>query len=128
MIPGVLMMLGAGLAATPIAALATSGAAPEEAGLLSGLINTSRTMGGSLGLAAMSTVAAGHAHGATTPEALTDGYAAAFRISTVVLLGGAVLMAVWLPGKARPGKIPAGQCEGSAAEQGAEGLAGRPVE
>ncbi|MGC0332304.1 EmrB/QacA subfamily drug resistance transporter [Streptomyces sp. SAI-170] len=128
MIPGVLMMLGAGLAATPIAALATSGAAPEEAGLLSGLINTSRTMGGSLGLAAMSTVAAGHAHGAATPEALTDGYAAAFRVSTAVLLGGAVLMAVWLPGKTRPGKSPAGQGEGSAAEQGAEGLAGRPVE
>ena len=58
MFPGILMMLGAGLAATPLAALATSGAAPGEAGLVSGLVNTSRTMGGSLGLAVMSTIAA----------------------------------------------------------------------
>lgn len=45
MCPGILMMLGAGLATTPLAALATSGAAPGEAGLVSGLVNTSRTMG-----------------------------------------------------------------------------------
>ncbi|KUN85971.1 MFS transporter [Streptomyces bungoensis] len=97
MLPGVLMMLGAGLAGTPLAALATSGAAPGEAGLVSGLINTSRTMGGSLGLAVMSTVAAaatGSGHG---PEALTDGYALAFRTSAALLVGGAVLMLVWLP-------------------------------
>ncbi|WP_411041549.1 MFS transporter [Streptomyces collinus] len=97
MIPGMLMMLGAGLAGTPLAALATSGAAPGEAGLVSGLINTSRTMGGSLGLAVMSTVAAagtGSGHG---PDALTDGYALAFRTSAALLLGGALLMLVWLP-------------------------------
>lgn len=97
MIPGMLMMLGAGLAGTPLAALATSGAAPGEAGLVSGLINTSRTMGGSLGLAVMSTVAAagtGSGHG---PGALTDGYALAFRTSAALLLGGALLMLVWLP-------------------------------
>jgi hypothetical protein len=58
MFPGILMMLGAGLAGTPLAALATSGAAPGDAGLVSGLVNTSRTMGGSLGLAVMSTIAA----------------------------------------------------------------------
>ncbi|MEU8028966.1 MFS transporter [Streptomyces sp. NPDC049099] len=99
MIPGILMMLGAGLAGTPLASLATSGAAPGEAGVVSGLINTSRTMGGSLGLAVMSTVAAagtGSGHG---PRALTDGYALAFRASTAVLLGAAVLMLLWLPRK-----------------------------
>ncbi|MEW2248649.1 MULTISPECIES: MFS transporter [unclassified Streptomyces] len=97
MIPGVLMMLGAGLAATPLASLATSGAAPGEAGLVSGLINTSRTMGGSLGLAVMSTIAATRTGGEDTPAALTDGYALVFRISTAVLLAGAVLMLTWLP-------------------------------
>jgi predicted MFS family arabinose efflux permease len=97
MFPGILMMLGAGLMATPLAALATSGAAPGEAGLVSGLINTSRTMGGSLGLAVMSTIAAARTGGSVTPAALTEGYALAFRVGTVVLLAGLVLMLAWLP-------------------------------
>ncbi|GAA4048975.1 MFS transporter [Streptomyces shaanxiensis] len=103
MMPGILMMLGAGLAATPLAALAMSGARPGEAGLVSGLVNTSRTMGGSLGLAVMSTIAAARsaASGAEgTPGALTEGYALVFRTSAVVLLAGAVLMLVWLPRRA----------------------------
>ncbi|MFJ7072904.1 MFS transporter [Streptomyces sp. NPDC098781] len=97
MVPGVLMMLGAGLAATPLAALATSGARAGDAGLVSGLVNTSRTMGGSLGLAVMSTLAAARSGGSATPEALTDGYALVFRTSTVVLVVGVALMVVWLP-------------------------------
>ncbi|MFF9812464.1 MFS transporter [Streptomyces sp. NPDC014006] len=97
MIPGVLMMLGGGMAITPLAALATSGTAPGEAGLVSGLINTSRTMGGSLGLAVMSTVAAARTGDESTPQALTDGYALVFRASTAVLLAAAVLMLLWLP-------------------------------
>ncbi|WP_194858983.1 DHA2 family efflux MFS transporter permease subunit [Streptomyces sp. SUK 48] len=97
MFPGILMMLGGGLAMTPLAALATSGAAPGEAGVVSGLVNTSRTMGGSLGLAVMSTIAATGTGTGTGPQALTDGYALAFRASTAVLLGGALLMALWLP-------------------------------
>jgi hypothetical protein len=95
--PGVLMMLGAGLAATPLAALATSGAEPGDAGLVSGLINTSRTMGGSLGLAVMSTIAASRTGGRGSAEALTEGYAQAFRTSGCLLLVGAVLMLAWLP-------------------------------
>ncbi|PZG97753.1 MFS transporter [Streptomyces sp. NTH33] len=101
MVPGILMMLGAGLAATPLAALATSGAAPEDAGLVSGLVNTSRTMGGSLGLAIMATIAAARTAGRTTPVGLTEGYALVFRTSTAMLLGGALLMLVWLPRSAR---------------------------
>ncbi|MEU5751736.1 MFS transporter [Streptomyces sp. NPDC047853] len=98
MIPGVLMMLGAGLAATPLASLAVSGAAAGDAGLVSGLINTSRTMGGSLGLAVMSTIAASRAGGEHAgPVALTEGYALVFRTATVVLVAGAALMWAWLP-------------------------------
>nr|WP_030932117.1 MFS transporter [Streptomyces sp. NRRL S-646] len=97
MFPGILMMLGAGLTATPLAALATSGAAPGEAGLVSGLVNTSRTMGGSLGLAVMSTIAATRTADSGAPGALTEGYALVFRTGTGVLLAGAVLMLVWLP-------------------------------
>ncbi|WP_413756972.1 MFS transporter [Streptomyces sp. MMBL 11-3] len=98
MLPGVLMMLGAGLSATPLAAVATSGARPEDAGLVSGLVNTSRTMGGSLGLSVMATIAAARSGGEASAEALTEGYALVFRTGCLVLLGGAVLMRVWLPG------------------------------
>ncbi|MCM1941537.1 MFS transporter [Streptomyces sp. G3] len=98
MIPGVLMMLGAGLTATPLASLAISGAAPGDAGLVSGLINTSRTMGGSLGLAVMSTIAAARSGGEhADPAALTDGYALVFRTATAILVVAAVLMWAWLP-------------------------------
>ncbi|MER6676069.1 MFS transporter [Streptomyces sp. NPDC000983] len=99
LIPGVLMMFGAGLTTTPLASLAISGAPPQEAGLVAGLVNTSRTMGGSLGLAVMSTLAASrteHTAG-TRAHALTEGYALVFRAGTAVLLAGALLMLVWLP-------------------------------
>ncbi|MFD4412879.1 MFS transporter [Streptomyces sp. NPDC058251] len=99
MFPGILMMAGAGLAATPLAALATSGAAPGDAGLVSGLVNTSRVMGGSLGLAIMSTIAAARTGSGSSAAAMTAGYALAFRTSGVLLLVGAVLMLVWLPKK-----------------------------
>lgn len=95
--PGILMMLGIGLLTTPLATLATSSAAPGDAGLVSGLVNTSRTMGGALGLAVLSTVAVARTGGATSPEALTEGYALAFRTATGVLVAAAVLMLLWLP-------------------------------
>ncbi|WP_405391167.1 MFS transporter [Streptomyces sp. NBC_01102] len=100
-LPGILMMAGAGLASTPLATLATSGAAPGDAGLVSGLVNTSRTMGGALGLSVLSTVAAARTGGSTGAAELTAGYALAFRTATVVLLGAAVLMLLWLPGRTR---------------------------
>ncbi|MER5277554.1 MFS transporter [Streptomyces sp. NPDC002809] len=96
-LPGILMMAGTGLAATPLATLATSGAAPGEAGLVSGLVNTSRTMGGALGLAVLSTVAAARTAGSTDAVELTAGYGLAFRTAGGVLLGGVLLMVFWLP-------------------------------
>lgn len=54
-------------------------------------------MGGALGLAVLSTVAAARTAGGTGPEELTAGFALAFRTSGAVLLGGLLLMALWLP-------------------------------
>ncbi|MEU5684645.1 MFS transporter [Streptomyces venezuelae] len=99
LLPGLVMMFGAGLATTPLASLATSGAEPGDAGLVSGLVNTSRTMGGALGLAVLSTVAAARMNGSTSPQALTDGYAMAFRTSAFILLAGVAVLLVWMPGR-----------------------------
>jgi EmrB/QacA subfamily drug resistance transporter len=97
MLPGMMMMAGAGLAMTPLASLATSGAAPDDAGLVSGLVNTSRTLGGALGLSVLSSVAASRTGASTTAEALTAGYALAFRWGGFFLLGGVVLLLLWMP-------------------------------
>ncbi|MFG2426871.1 MFS transporter [Streptomyces sp. NPDC048590] len=114
-LPGILMMAGSGLASTPLATLATSGAAPGDAGLVSGLVNTSRTMGGAMGLAVLSTVAAARTAGSSEAVEITAGYALAFRTSALVLVAGALMMLLWLPGRtdgtsrllgARAGGVP----------------------
>ncbi|NRQ33408.1 MFS transporter [Nonomuraea sp. NN258] len=83
-LPGVLITGGMGLIAPPLATAATSGAAPGEAGLVSGVLNTSRQVGGSLGLAALTTLAASH----TGPQ--TAGYALAFWVCAGVAVAGAI--------------------------------------
>ncbi|MFF7436570.1 DHA2 family efflux MFS transporter permease subunit [Streptomyces sp. NPDC008122] len=99
--PGILMMGGIGLATTPLSTLATSSAAPGDAGLVSGLVNTSRTMGGALGIATLTTIATAVTGPTATPTGLTTGYAAAFRVSTAILVGAALVMLLWLPKRAR---------------------------
>ncbi|GAA2087398.1 MFS transporter [Streptomyces albiaxialis] len=95
--PGIVMALGAGLAATPLASIATAGAEPGDAGLVSGLFNTARTMGGALGLAVLSTAAASRIAGEETPEALAAGYARAFQVGAGVLAVCVLFMLVALP-------------------------------
>ncbi|WP_019357841.1 MFS transporter [Streptomyces sp. AA1529] len=95
--PGVLMALGAGLAATPLATIATATDDPGEAGLLSGLFGTGRTMGGALGLAVLSTVAAARTDGRHDPASLAAGYGSAFRAGAVLLGACVLFMLVALP-------------------------------
>ncbi|WP_078875134.1 MFS transporter [Streptomyces sp. NRRL F-5053] len=109
--PGVLMALGAGFAATALATVATSAGGPQEAGLLSGLFGTGRTMGGALGLAVLSTVAAARTAG-PGPAALATGYRAAFLAGAGILAASVLFVAVLLP-RARTGA--------RARPQGAEG-------
>ena len=106
--PFVLIGLGMGLAVTPIAVAGTAGVPREEAGLASGLLNTSRTVGASIGLAALATVAANRTSGALagvgatpahTAAALTDGYALAFSLAAGLLAATAAVAMATLPSR-----------------------------
>jgi hypothetical protein len=88
----------AGLCFPAVMTLAMSGATPDDAGLASGLINTTGQVGGALGLAVLVTVSATRssallAGGASSPAALTGGYHLAFWIAAG-LVAVAILIAV----------------------------------
>lgn len=94
--PVIFIGFGLGLSFVPMTLAATSGVSPHEAGVSSGLINTTRQIGGALGLALMSSVAASVAlsHGlgrVAVEDALVAGDRAAFAFA-----GGAMILAVLL--------------------------------
>jgi EmrB/QacA subfamily drug resistance transporter len=93
--PSLVAAVGLGFAFVPQTIAAVSGVVEHEAGLASGLINTSQQIGGALGLAVLSTVAftqindAAAASGAPpSPSVLTDGYGDAFLVGAGVALLG----------------------------------------
>ncbi|MGW1118996.1 MFS transporter [Streptomyces tanashiensis] len=95
--PSLVTSVGAGLVLAPVAAAATTGVAPREAGMASGLMNSSRQLGGSIGLAALATIAAHHTGTATRPAALNDGYALGLAIAAAIFVLAAVVAIVVLP-------------------------------
>ncbi len=87
LMPGFFVMgVGMGFSFVPISIAALAGVQGPEAGLASGLINTSQQIGGALGLAVLATVATTHTEGllekgTPPPEALTDGFSLAFWVA-----------------------------------------------
>ncbi|MGI8622022.1 MAG: MFS transporter, partial [Solirubrobacteraceae bacterium] len=82
----VLFGTGAGLTFPAIVSLAMSGATPEDAGVASGLVNTTQQVGGALGLAVLATLSTGRtdslaSHGTAHATALVDGYRLALFIA-----------------------------------------------
>ncbi|HSC03364.1 MAG TPA: DHA2 family efflux MFS transporter permease subunit [Solirubrobacteraceae bacterium] len=99
--------VGAGLVFPSIVTLAMSAATPEDSGLASGLVNTTRQVGGVLGIAVLATLATAHsdalrAHGAAGPAALLGGYRLAFTIAAALVLGAIAIGAILLPGRRSP--------------------------
>ena len=73
--PSIVASVGFGLCLRPVVSTATVGAAPHETGTASGLLNSSRQIGASLGLAALDTAAEHRTGGTATAQALNHGYA-----------------------------------------------------
>jgi MFS family permease len=93
--------LGAGIAFNPILLAAMSGVSQEQAGLASGVVNTSFVMGGAVGLAVLASLAAQRtdelvASGETQLVGLNGGYHLAFIVGAVFLVASAVVGAVLL--------------------------------
>ena len=122
--PVMLIGLGIGMSFVPMTLSATAGVPPHEAGLASGLINTTRQVGGALGLAIMATVADHHrqppGRAPATAAALTSGYRAAFAIAGCGLVVGA-LLALVLPKE--PSTPPVPQVDAELVDQGEVSLA-----
>ncbi len=110
----ILLGLGAGMAFNPVLLAAMSDVEPSEAGLASGVVNTSFMMGGALGLAVLASVAAARTNGDSL-EALTTGYHAAFLLGALFAAAAAVIGGTLL----RAGAY--------APEHGGEGAIGEPA-
>jgi MFS family permease len=107
----ILLGLGAGMAFNPVLLAAMSDVEPTEAGLASGVVNTSFMMGGALGLAVLASLAASRtdallADGGSQAAALTGGYHVAFFLGAIFALVAAGLAAFLLREQA-PGAIHA---------------------
>jgi EmrB/QacA subfamily drug resistance transporter len=104
---GLLAAMGLGLSLVPATIAAVAGVPAKESGLASGMLNTSRLIGGALGLAVLSTIAASRTRadllvGATGPSALSGGFRLAFAVAAGFSLLGALAAAVLLRTGRRP--------------------------
>jgi EmrB/QacA subfamily drug resistance transporter len=97
--PSILAGIGLGFSFVPVTIAAVTGTEPHEAGLASGLINTSQQVGGALGLAILASVAnaatkSAFKTGASVHAALTTGFSDAFVVGACFAVAGAVLAAL----------------------------------
>jgi EmrB/QacA subfamily drug resistance transporter len=102
LLPSILLVgIGAGLSFPTLMTLAMSGATPSDAGLASGLVNTTMQVGGALGLAVLATLSTSDtesrlAGGQTLTAALTNGFHLAFGIGAALVVVAIVVAATML--------------------------------
>ncbi|ONF74505.1 MFS transporter [Amycolatopsis keratiniphila subsp. keratiniphila] len=98
--PAIAISVGVGLLNTPLTTAVTSGVTDDDAGAASGLMNTTKQVGGALGLAALVAVAAqahtGDPSGQVNPAELSSGFSSVFVIMAGIMIVVAVL-ALTLP-------------------------------
>jgi MFS family permease len=101
-LPAMMVMgAGGGLTLPALASLGMSAATDSNSGLASGLLNTTQQVGGALGLAVLTSLAAARTAGATqsgssTAAALTDGYRLGFAVGASIVVTAFILAAVAL--------------------------------
>jgi EmrB/QacA subfamily drug resistance transporter len=106
----ILVGLGAGLSFPALMTLAMSGADPTDAGLASGLVNTTQQVGGAVGLAVLATLSATHTAGLihtghATASALTSGYHLAWTVGTGLLVAALVVAIAVLRSAGQPAEM-----------------------
>jgi EmrB/QacA subfamily drug resistance transporter len=97
---------GLGMSFVPITIAATNGVSAGDSGLASGLLNTTQQVGGSLGLAILSSVSTSRAtsalhDGSPLPAALTHGFKGAFTVAAALCAAGVVVALALLPSRRR---------------------------
>lgn len=107
LLPVMLLAAGFGLALPALTSLGMSGAGEADAGLASGLFNTTQQIGAAAGVAVLSTLAAGRterliAAGRPRPEALTSGYHLAFAVGAALMVTAFAVAVTVLRRPARP--------------------------
>jgi EmrB/QacA subfamily drug resistance transporter len=111
--PGFLLLgVGIPFAFVPITIAALAGTKPQEAGLASGLINTSQQIGGAVGIALLSTIAVtttddAVADGTAMPVALTDGFVNAFWAGAAIAFVGVLVSIFMVRGRDLQGDVDA---------------------
>jgi EmrB/QacA subfamily drug resistance transporter len=99
--PSIVASTGFGLCLAHVVSTATAGVASHETGTASGLLNSTRQIGASLGLAALGSAAQRRTGRSATPEALADGYTFGLTLAAVILVGAVLIAATVLP-RVRP--------------------------
>jgi MFS family permease len=112
----VLLGFGAGVSFPALMTLAMSGATHEDAGLASGLVNTTAQVGGALGLAVLATLSATRSEsliggGVATASALTGGYHLAFLIGASLVVAAIIVAVTVLQPEERTEKQVAHEAE-----------------
>jgi EmrB/QacA subfamily drug resistance transporter len=92
LLPGLLVGgVGMSLTMTPSAAAATRSVPVDKAGVGSAVLNASRQVGGSLGIAIMGAIVAAEANGVRSPEAFVDGFQSALLVASAIAAVGALV-------------------------------------
>lgn len=112
-LPSMLLLgMGAGVCFPALMGVAMDGVGPQDAGLASGLVNTTAQVGGALGLAVLATLSASRtahlsAQGYSNTGALTSGYHLAFWIAAALTAAAIAVVAVVLRGPSSPISVAA---------------------